>query len=243
MRIPRLYIDLDLSTGKSVILPQDKAHHISHVLRMRAGDTIKLFNNSGNEYSSEIIELTKKRGQIEIGECHKLENESPLEITLCLAIARGQHMDFSIQKAVELGVKKIIPLTSEFSNVKLHENRIQNKLTHWQNIIINATEQCGRGHLTELQLPMSFSEWLDLSSTEMRLILHPGSQSSMSEIILNDMQVTLMVGPEGGFSDFEFNEAKQKGCVPVSLGPRILRTETAVVSALSNVQQLWGDLK
>ena len=243
MRIPRLFIDLNLSSGETVFLPQDKAHHVSHVLRMRCGDPIMLFNDSGYEFDSRIIELTKKSGQVEIGESSQVENESPLNITLCLAIVRGQHMDFSIQKAVELGVNKIVPVMSDFSNVKLQDDRIQHKLTHWQNIIISATEQCGRSRLTQLLSPVTFSEWLvasDISTT--RLILHPGSQKSMSETDVINNKLTLMVGPEGGFSDIELNGAKEKGVVSISLGPRILRTETAVVSALSNAQQLWGDL-
>jgi len=242
MRIPRLYIDLKLSSGEAVILPRDKAHHISHVLRMRFGDLIILFNNSGFEYESTIIELTKKSVKIEIGESSKIDKESPLDITLCLSIVRSQYMDFSIQKAVELGVNKIAPVVSEFSNVKLQDSRMQNKLGHWQNIIISAAEQCGRNRLTQFLEPVSFSQWLDSDVSTTRLILYPDSRQSMSEIDVKNNRLTLMIGPEGGFSDVELSEAKVKGCIPVGLGPRILRTETAVISALSNAQQLWGDL-
>lgn len=242
MRTPRLFIDLALSSGETVSLPRDKAHHLSHVLRRRPGDVIKLFNDSGYEFDSVIVTLTKKNAEVEIRVSHQLNNESSLNIILCLAIARGQHMDFSIQKAVELGVNKIIPVTSEFSNVKLQDSRVQNKLTHWQNIIINATEQCGRGRLTQLFPPVSFSEYLASAESTTGLILHPGSQQSMSAMTVDNKQLTLMVGPEGGFSETEVNEATEKAYTPISLGPRILRTETAVVSALSNAQQLWGDL-
>jgi 16S rRNA (uracil1498-N3)-methyltransferase len=242
MRIPRLFIDQTLSTGEIVVLPRDKAHHISHVLRMRSGDPIKLFNDTGYEFDSKIIELTKKSAEVEIGESSKVENESPLNITLCLAIARGQHMDFSIQKAVELGVHTIVPVMSEFSNVKLQESRIQNKLTHWQNIIISAAEQCGRNRLAQLLNPVTFNEWLDSDVSITRLILHPGSQQAMLAIDVVNKSLTLMIGPEGGFSDFEINEAEEKGCIAINLGPRILRAETAVACVLSNAQQLWGDL-
>ncbi len=243
MRIPRLFIDRALSSGETIFLPQDKARHISQVLRMRSGDSIKLFNDSGYEFDSKIIGLTKKTVQLEIRTSSQVENESPLNITLCLAIARGQHMDFSIQKAVELGVNKIAPVISEFSNVKLQGNRIKNKLTHWQNIIISAAEQCGRNRLTRLLTPVTYREWLNSDESTTRIILHPGSQQSMSATEVDNNNLTLMVGPEGGFSDIEINEAKVKGYIPIGLGPRILRTETAVVSALSNAQQLWGDLK
>lgn len=242
MRIPRLFIDLMLASGETISLPRDKVHHLATVLRMKSGDAIKLFNNSGVEFDSLIVALTKKNAEIEIRDACSIENESPLKITLCLAVSRTQHMDFSIQKAVELGVNKIVPVMSEFSNVKLQADRVQNKIMHWQHIIINATEQCGRVRLTELIDPVSFNECLALDSSATRLILHPGSEQGMPAMTVDNHQLTLMIGPEGGFSYVEVNEAIEQGCLPVSLGPRILRAETAVISALSNAQQLWGDL-
>lgn len=242
MRIPRLFIDLGLSSGETVSLSRDKAHHLSKVLRMRAGNVITLFNNSGYEFDSIIVELTKKSAEVEIRTSRQVENESPLNITLCLAIARAQHMDFSIQKAVELGVNKIVPVITEFSNVKLDDSRVQNKMTHWQNIIINATEQCGRAKLPELLDPISFSECLAFDVTTTRLILHPSSQEAMSAMTIDNKELILLVGSEGGFSDTEVQAAIEEKYTSISLGPRILRTETAVVSAISNAQQLWGDL-
>jgi 16S rRNA (uracil1498-N3)-methyltransferase len=242
MRIPRLFIDLELLSGETVSLPRDKVHHLSHVLRMHSGDAIKLFNDSGYEFDSVVVELTKKNAEVEIRASHQVDNESSLNITLYLAISRAQHMDFSIQKAIELGVNKIVPVKSEFSNVKIQASHVQNKLRHWKNIIISATEQCGRSRLTQLLSPVSFSECLALDVLTTRLILHPGSQQAMPEITVDNNKLVLMVGPEGGFSDFEVNEAIEKDYLPISLGPRILRTETAVISALSNAQQLWGDL-
>jgi 16S rRNA (uracil1498-N3)-methyltransferase len=233
---------MSLLSGEIISLPREKAHHLSHVLRMRSGDAIKLFNNTGYEFDSTIVELTKKNARIEVKESCQVDNESILKITLYLAIARGQHMDYSIQKAVELGASKIIPVMSEFSNVKLQDDRVQNKMTHWQNIIINATEQCGRNRLTELMNPVSFSECLAINDSTSRLILHPFSQQAMSAMTIDNNQLTLMIGPEGGFSDAEVSEALDKSVIPVCLGPRILRAETAVVAALSNAQQLWGDL-
>ncbi len=242
MRIPRLFIDIDLSSGDQISLAKDKSHHLSHVLRMRSGDAIKLFNNAGYEFESTILELTKKNAKVQIKESVKIDNESPLKITLCLGIARGQHMDYSIQKAVELGVHKIIPVMSEFSNVKLLDDRVKNKMTHWNNIIINATEQCGRSRLTQLLEPISFRECVVFEASTTRFILHPGSQKAMPEITVENNELLIIIGPEGGFSDTEVKEAIEKNMVPISLGPRILRAETAVVSAVSNAQQLWGDL-
>lgn len=198
MRIPRLFIDLALTSGETISLPRVQAHHISHVLRMRCGDAIRLFNDSGYEFDSRVIELAKKAARIEIGASRQVENESPLKISLCLAIARSQHMDISIQKAVELGVHTIVPVMSEFSNVKLKDDRLQNKLTHWQNIIISAAEQCGRNRLTKILTPQTFCEWLASDVSTTRLILHPGSQQSMSAINDANKQLSLMIGPEGG---------------------------------------------
>ena len=151
-------------------------------------------------------------------------------------------MDFSIQKAVELGVKNIIPVISEFSNVRIGSHSGHNKLTHWQNIIISATEQCGRNYLTTIEKPMSFVEWLGLETSKTRLILHPDGEQSMSNIKLLENDLTLVIGSEGVFSDIELEQAQENGCIAISLGPRILRTETAAICAVSNAQQLWGDL-
>lgn len=243
MRTPRVYIDQEIKPEEPVILPQEKAHHIAHVLRMRKGESIILFNNTGYEFDSKLIEISKKSAQVEVVNSSLIERESPLKITLALAISRGQHMDYALQKAVELGVYKIVPLFTEFSNVKLLGERKQNKLLHWQNIIINATEQCGRSRLAQLLEPLEYNEWLDVKNLSAGLIMHPGSDISMEDIIIETDELTLMVGPEGGFSELEFDLACQKGYTPISFGPRILRAETAVVSGLSVAQQLWGDLK
>jgi 16S rRNA (uracil1498-N3)-methyltransferase len=242
MRNTRVFLQQSLSVNDIVSLPKDKAHHLTHVLRMKTGDEIKLFNDSGNEFDAIITGLTKKNALAEIKREHRVENESPLKITLCLAISRGQHMDYSIQKAVELGANKIVPLMSEFSNVKLQGDRIQNKMSHWQGIIINATEQCGRCHLTQLDSPIPFNEYLDKNESDICLILHPGSQKAMSSITMDNQSLTIMIGPEGGFSESEIKMSIDKETIPVSIGPRVLRAETAVVTALSNAQQLWGDL-
>ena len=130
---------MPLSSGEFISLSKDKAHYLSHVLRMSTGAAIKLFNNSGYEYDANIISISKKNAEIEVNEQHQTNNESNLEITLCLAISRGQHMDYSVQKAVELGVKRIVPVVSEFSNVKIQTDRLQNKMVHWLNIISPAT--------------------------------------------------------------------------------------------------------
>jgi 16S rRNA (uracil1498-N3)-methyltransferase len=242
MRVPRVFIDQKVVPGDSIFLSIDKTHHILHVLRLHVGDQVKLFNNSGFEFIAKIIKVKKKAIRVEVGESSQCENESPLEIALYLAVSRGPHMDFSIQKAVELGVKVIIPIISEFSNVKLTGARVDNKITHWEKIIIGAAEQCGRNTLAELQSPMTFNESIHLDNNSKKLILHPGVGQTMSKINIKNSKLALMIGPEGGFSDEEFQKALDNNYIPVNLGPRILRTETAVVCSLSNAQQLWGDL-
>lgn len=242
MRTPRLFVAHSLSPGEVISLHQEKAHHIANVLRMQRGAAITLFNNTDYEFDAILISLTKKNAEVEVKEKKQIDNESPLKIILCLAIARGQHMDYSIQKAVELGVYKIIPILSEFCNVKLQNERLKNKMTHWQNIIISAAEQCGRNRLPQLDQPVSFNEYLENRLPKTTLILHPNSRQALSAINPEETKLGLFIGPEGGFSETEIDNAKEKDIIPVRLGPRILRSETAVVSALSNVQQLWGDL-
>ena len=242
MRIPRVFINQKIISSEIISLTEDKVHHIMHVLRLRVGDQIKLFNNTGLEFRAEIIEATKKTIRVQVKDDGQLGNESPLTITLCLAISRGSRMDFSIQKAVELGVTTIIPIISEFGNVKLTGSRTDNKLSHWRKIIIGAAEQCGRNKLAELQSPIIFNEYLNSDSTATKLILHPGVEQMMSKITIKNGRLILMIGPEGGFSDLELQRASDNNYIPISLGPRVLRTETAVVCSLSNAQQLWGDL-
>lgn len=242
MRTPRLYIDAVLTSGERLLLDKEKAHYISHVLRMRTGAAIKLFNNTGYEFDAVIVELSKKNAELEVKEKHENNNESLLKITLCLAVSRGQHMDYSVQKAIELGVHTIIPVVTEFSNVKLQADRLENKMTHWQNIIISATEQCGRNRLAELLSPVSFSECLLLDIPKPVLMLLPGSQQTMRSVKLENKQLSIMIGPEGGFSDTEVKQANDKNTVSINMGPRTLRAETAVATALANAQQLWGDL-
>ena len=243
MRIPRLFVEQSLASGDLVSLPKDKAHYVTHVLRMNTGAQLKLFNNTNSEFEGIIKSITKKSAEIEIKRVDVCHTESTLEITLCLAVSRGQHMDYSLQKAVELGVHRIVPVLSEFSNVKIQPDRLQNKMSHWQNILISAAEQCGRCCLPELSTPVLFQDCLLMDIPKPTLIFHPESNQSMQKIDLMSKKLSLLIGPEGGFSKEEINIAQQNETISVKLGPRILRAETAVVTAISNAQQLWGDLK
>ena len=242
MRIPRVYIEKKITSEEVIPLSEDKTHHILRVLRLNVGDQLKLFDNSGFEYNASIIEKEKKTILIEVGERRSFEDKVKLEIILCLAVLHGSQMDFSIQKAVELGVKSVIPIISEFSNVKLAGNQMKNKMLHWEKIIIGAAEQCGRNILTNLQNPISFRDCINIENDSTKIILHPYVELTMSKINLKNNKIYLMIGPEGGFSNSEIQEAIDNSFIPINLGPRVLRTETAVVCSLGNAQQLWGDL-
>ena len=242
MRIPRLYVDQPLQVDRQIELPQDKTHYISNVLRMHVGGAVKLFNDSDEEFDATLIELKKRAAVINVTGSVTSVRESPLKIMLGLGVSRGQHMDFAIQKAVELGVYEIVPVLTEFSNIKIQDSRKENKLSHWRNIIISATEQCGRTRLTKLREPVNYNEYLGREGISTRLIFHPGNSQILENVKLADNSLTLLIGPEGGFSDKEINLAGQKNYVVAGLGPRILRAETAVVTALSVCQHKWGDL-
>tara|TARA_Y100000741_G_scaffold365015_2_gene358416 strand:- start:5633 stop:6364 length:732 start_codon:yes stop_codon:yes gene_type:complete len=242
MRVPRVYIEEKIYSGEITSLSSDKAHHILHVLRLRVGDQVKLFDNSGLQFNAHIVETEKRAVHVKVEEQEECLDESSLDITLCLAVSKGQHMDFSIQKAVELGVKNITPIISEYSNVKLVGDRETNKLTHWKKIIVGATEQSGRGLLTKIESPVAFDEAIESHDEVTKILLYPGAEKSMSDIEIKERKLILMVGSEGGFSDFEFQKAMDNNFVPVNVGPRILRAETAVVCGVSLAQQLWGDL-
>ena len=242
MRVPRVYIEEKIYSGEITSLSSDKAHHILHVLRLRVGDQVKLFDNSGLQFNTHIVETEKRAVHVKVEEQEECLGESPLDITLCLAVSKGQHMDFSIQKAVELGVKNITPIISEYSNVKLVGDRETNKLTHWKKIIVGATEQSGRGLLTKIESPVAFDETIESHDEVTKILLYPGAEKSMSDIEIKERKLILMVGSEGGFSDFEFQKAMDNNFVPVNVGPRILRAETAVVCGVSLAQQIWGDL-
>lgn len=191
---------------------------------------------------AEIVAVARQSVEVKVLELRDEDRESGLALTLVQCISRGQHMDFTIQKAVELGVSRIVPVISEHSNVKLSAERLPGKLRHWQQVIISACEQCGRNRLPQLDTALPLAEWLDSDPNDCRLILHPGSGQGLATMATPTRGVSLLAGPEGGLSDAEVEQARQHGCTAVALGPRILRTETAPIAALSIIQYRWGDL-
>ncbi len=240
MRVSRLYVEQALECDREIRLDQEQAHYLAHVLRMRRGDKLRLFNNGEYEYAASIVELSRRDGLLAVSQRLKAGRESALQICLGIGISRGQHMDYSIQKAVELGVTRIVPVLSELSNVKLQ--RQDNKMTHWRKIIIHATEQSGRTRLARLEQPLAFSEFLADYPASLQLILQPAGETAFNDIEQQPDSISLLIGPEGGFSETELLLAQERQFLPLRFGPRTLRAETAVVAAVCVCQQRWGDL-
>ena len=241
MRKPRLFIAAALKQGDIITPEPDRAHYLLNVLRLSEGQAVRVFNDSGAEFEARLIKAARHRAELAIGKATEKNSESSLRITLVLALSRGRGMDYAIQKAVELGVYEIMPVLTEFGSAGPAPERLQNKMAHWRRIIISASEQCGRNRLAILHEPRPFEQGIDHRPAT-RLIFHPGHAVAMPEAVPEDRSLALILGPEGGFSAAEIELARRRHCQLSGLGPRILRAETAVVTAITLAQQLWGDL-
>lgn len=238
----RLYCDVALSPGAEIVLPEAAARHAVTVLRLQVGDTLKLFNGEGGEYSASLVVVNKREARARLTEFHPAECESPLDITLALGISVGERMDFSLQKATELGVTAIQPLATERSVVKLGGERADKRLAHWQHVVIAACEQCGRNRVPAVAQVQKFYAYLAAVDRDQRLLMLSPEAAMPLKTARRSVGVVLLVGAEGGFAPAEFQAAEAAGFEPVRLGPRILRTETAPVAALAVLQAMWGDL-
>lgn len=243
MTIPRIYYPHPLKTGLLATLDESSSRHLLTVLRLKIGAPLEIFNGQGGAYASVLHACQKKLAVIQTGEWLSTERESPLKIHLGQAISRGERMDYTVQKSVELGVHQITPLFTERCGVQLRVDRAENRVQHWQKIAISASEQCGRCQVPPIENPRSLTEFF-AQTTGLRFICSPCDDLKIfpeySKLI---SQITLLIGPEGGFSPPEIGQAQQAGFIPLSLGPRILRTETAAVVALTLLQNRWGDLR
>ena len=237
MKNVRLYQNAHLQIGKKIILDEYGYRHLVKVLRFPQGKEITLFNGDGLNYLAKVNKL-KKYCEVEIISSKKNQTESKLKITLAQGIAKGEKMDFLIQKAVELGVSSIIPIMSERSVVKLNGERLARRHKHWERIIICASEQSGRSVITELAESTPFNEFVN-SNISNGLVLHHHSDIPLIDIEPLS-EVVIIIGPEGGLTESEINSAINSKCRTVSLGSRILRTETASLAAIANIQMLWG---
>lgn len=243
MAIPRIHLPQPLASGRTVQLDERAQRHAVKVLRLKTGDSITVFNGEGGEFTASIEDTRRDGALIRIEDFIDCERESPLDITLLQGISRGEKMDFTIQKAVELGVNRIVPVTTERSQVKLSGDRLTKRMQHWWGVIIHACEQCGRNRLPALAEVQSLPACLGEHETQrLGLILDPFTDRTLATI-QTGQAFSLLIGPEGGLSEAERELARSQGFQGVRLGPRILRTETAAVTALSALQCLYGDLR
>lgn len=245
MRLNRIFCPGPLAAGATVVLPAAAANHVARVLRMRPGASLTLFDGSGNDYQAEITG-TGKGNEVTVRIHAQAPGiaESPLRITLVQGVSRGERMDWTLQKATELGVDSIAPVLTARSVVRLDDKQMDKKQAHWQGIVIGACEQSGRSHVPVVQTPSSLRDYLRTARQDgLRLLLSPTAPVSLPTLPSPPTRIELLIGPEGGLDDAEITSAVQAGFTPVRLGPRILRTETAAVVALSILQGLWGDLR
>lgn len=243
MRVPRVYSSLPLSIGSRVSLEERAFQYLVRVLRLRPGAELWLFDGQGAEYQAVLEVVAKRAAEVRILERIERHLESPLQIILGQGISRGERMDYALQKAVELGVSRIIPLFTERSAVNLSGGRIGKRLRHWQGVAISACEQCGRNYLPPVEAPRSLAAFLGDCHAGLAVLLDPRSHRPLKELPPpSDRRLVLLIGPEGGLNEAEIKQALRVGFINVSLGPRVLRTETATVAALTALQLLWGDL-
>jgi 16S rRNA (uracil1498-N3)-methyltransferase len=243
MRLNRIYLPGLLATGNDIALTTASANHVARVLRMRAGETIAVFNGKGGEFRAELIRVEASQVTVRIGEHIAGTPESPLTITLVQGVSRSERMDWALQKATELGVNVIAPVLTARSVVRLDDKQSNKKQEHWHNIVIGACEQSGRSHVPQVLAPVTLRQYLQEHRKEgLRLVLSPTGPSGLAGLTSMSKRVELLIGPEGGLDDEEIERAQNAGFVPVRLGPRVLRTETAAVTALTVLQAMWGDL-
>lgn len=242
MRTPRLYLPKPLVCGETVVIGGKTAHHVIHVLRLRTGTAIQVFDGLGSEHLATLKEAGRSEASIEIGVPAAPVEEPSLAIALAQGIARNDRMDLILQKAVELGVDNIQPLWMQRSQSRLKGERLEKRLQRWQGIVISACEQCGRATLPGLSPPADFAAWIQARPDgDMQLMLQPDSEYSLKEMAAPQGRVVLLAGPEGGLTADEQTLARHAGFTGTRLGPRILRTETAALAALAGIQSLWGD--
>ncbi len=253
----RFFSAENLKIGAIIKLSENTATHATRVLRLNIGDKIKLFNGDGFDYSCELISVKKSEVLAKVLAQFEVKNESPLNITLLQGISSGERMDYTIQKAVELGVNAIQPLSTERSVVKLSPERAQKRLEHWQSVVHAACEQSGRAKIPNVAIPMNLTAWLQtnnhagagdakiktLANNEklVRILLNPIGAKQLSALPKTTQNIQLLIGAEGGLSQAEIDLATAHDFQSIVLGPRILRTETAALTAIATMQTLWGD--
>ncbi len=241
MRIPRFYCPALGAVGEEVTLPADAHRHAVQALRLKVGAVVRLFDGAGAECEASLHTVSKRESSAIVSKNVIIDAESPLSMTLIQGISRGERMDYTLQKAVELGVNRIVPIITARCNVQLSGQRADKKLGHWQGVIVSACEQSGRQYLPTLDGITTFDEMITEFNNGSRLILEPTAKQGF-KTLQAQTATSLLIGPEGGFTEEEVMQATKKGFEAIQFGPRILRTETAAVSALAVMQAMWGDL-
>ena len=249
----RIYQNTEFIVNTTVKLSDDAFGHMVRVLRLNEGDIVTLFNghkHNGNkafQYTAKLVDVKKKHASVEIISQEAVDNESPLNIHLGQGISRGDRMDFTLQKSVELGVNKITPLFTERCGVKLSSERLAKKRDQWQKIVISACEQSGRCIVPLVAEPMLLQDWITEQTAALKLNLHPKAEHSIMTLPMDkpasELSIRLLIGPEGGLTDEEISQANQAEFQDILLGPRVLRTETAALTAITALQCRFGDLK
>ena len=241
MRSRRLFVDTALAIGMEVTLDERGFQHMIKVLRLVPGDKVRLFNGQGGEYVARLANVERRRASVCVLSFEDLESESRVRLVLAQGLSRADRMDYALQKATELGVARVVPLVTQRTQGR--PAQAQRKQQHWRGVVISACEQCGRNRLPEIAALTFYTDWLRGAEHQpgTGLLLDPRADKTLSDVPPPEPPLTLVVGPEGGFDDDEIASGSAAGLIPVRLGPRVLRTETATTAALAAVQTLWGD--
>jgi 16S rRNA (uracil1498-N3)-methyltransferase len=242
MRKIRIYQHGNFQAGQSTQLDKAASNHLLKVLRLKNHQVFTLFNGKGGEYTV-TLEISGKAAIAHVAEHTLTDNESNLEIHLYQGISKGERMDFAVQKSVELGVSKITPVFCSHTVVNLKDDRVEKKLQHWQAIAISACEQSGRNIIPEITAPLDFKSLLAHDTSGLRILLDPLSTSTLRSLQPSNNKLSFLIGPEGGLTEEEISQATHVGYSGIRLGPRVLRTETAAIAAITSAQLLWGDLQ
>ena len=239
----RVHVAGPLAAGGSQTIQGDAANHITRVLRLERGDALIIFDGRGGEYAARIEEFRKGVVVVRVGDRTAVVRESPLSLTLAQGVSRGERMDWVVQKATELGVSRIVPVLTERTVVKLDANQAERKLLHWQGIATAACEQSGRDRIPAIDAPLALVEFLGgVGGHATRMLLSPTGSLRIAEVARRDGGIIVLIGPEGGLAETEQQAALAAGFTAVRMGPRVLRTETAAVAALTLLQHRFGDL-
>jgi 16S rRNA (uracil1498-N3)-methyltransferase len=241
MSPPRFYLGQTLAPGARLMLPPGPARHAARALRLAPGDALVLFNGRGGEYPALIERIQREDVAVRVTGFDAVERESPLQVLLAQGISSGERMDYTLQKAVELGVGAIQPIAARRSVVKLAGERVERRVAHWQGVVNSACEQCGRNRTPPVAEPLALADWLGRHPQGRLLFLSPLAERRLADLPASAGAEVLVAGPEGGFEADEIAALEAAGAVPVRLGPRVLRTETAALAALAALQMLWGD--